>query len=80
DSWWAVGVARESVERKRYMHLNPEGGIWGVRHKKGQFVSLTFPRTLLPQSLLPRRILVCLDCTEVVLVTFINADTGVEIF
>ncbi|NXY79971.1 BT2A1 protein, partial [Glareola pratincola] len=45
DSWWAVGVARECVERKRYTHLNPEGGIWAVEHCLGQFVSLTSPHT-----------------------------------
>ncbi|NXV24950.1 BT2A1 protein, partial [Cepphus grylle] len=43
-SRWGVGVARESVERKRYMDWSPEGGIWAVR-KRGQFKSLTSPRT-----------------------------------
>ncbi|NXN58604.1 TRI38 ligase, partial [Rynchops niger] len=58
---------------------SPKGGIWAVRHKKGQFVSLTSPRTVLPLSPLPSRIWVCLDCTQG-LVTFLDADTGVEIF
>ncbi|NXY80236.1 BT1A1 protein, partial [Glareola pratincola] len=79
NSWWAVGVARESVQRKGHTDLSPEGGIWGMRHQEGQFVSLTSPRTDLPQSPPPRRIWVCLDCTQG-LVTFLNADTGVEIF
>ncbi|NXY80329.1 BT1A1 protein, partial [Glareola pratincola] len=79
DSWWAVGVARESVQKKGYTHLNPEGGIWAVEHFYGQFMSVPSPYTVLPQSLLPRRILVCLDCTQG-LVTFLNADTGVQIF
>ncbi|KAM6107047.1 LOW QUALITY PROTEIN: butyrophilin subfamily 1 member A1-like [Phoenicopterus ruber ruber] len=79
DSLWAVGVARESVQRKGLMDLSPEGGIWALEHCEGHFMSLTFPLTFLPLSLLPRRIWVCLDCTQG-LVTFINADTGGEIF
>ncbi|NXF41976.1 NF7O factor, partial [Nyctibius bracteatus] len=79
DTWWALGVARESVERKGYMELNPEMGIWALWHRKGRFTSLTNPRTPLAPSLLPRRILVCLDCA-MGQVTFINADNGAEIF
>ncbi|KAM6326016.1 butyrophilin subfamily 1 member A1-like isoform 2-T3 [Alca torda] len=79
DSWWGVGVARESVRRKGGVFLTPANGIWAVGHFDGQFMAVTVPRTLLPQSPLPRRIWVCLDCTWG-LVTFLNADTGVEIF
>ncbi|KAM6037640.1 butyrophilin subfamily 1 member A1-like isoform 2-T2 [Chlamydotis macqueenii] len=77
DSWWAVGVARDKVERKVYTDLSPDGGIWAVWHLEGQFVSLTHPRTPLGQA--PRRIRVCLDCTEG-RVTFVHVDSGVEIF
>ncbi|XP_074020827.1 butyrophilin subfamily 1 member A1-like [Numenius arquata] len=79
DSWWGVGVARESVERKREVFLSPEEGIWAVWHWEGQFKALTSARTHLSQSPLPRRIWVSLDCTRG-LVTFLNADTGGEIF
>ncbi|XP_014818107.1 PREDICTED: butyrophilin subfamily 1 member A1-like [Calidris pugnax] len=79
DSWWGVGVARESVERKRRVDLRPEEGIWAVDRYEGQFRALTSPPTPLSLSPLPRRILVCLDCTQG-LVTFLNADTGGEIF
>ncbi|XP_054663385.1 butyrophilin subfamily 1 member A1-like [Grus americana] len=77
DSWWAVGVARDSVDRKGDTDLSPAGGIWGLGHWEGHFVSLTSP----PRSLgrVPRRFWVCLDCTQG-LVTFIDADSGVEIF
>ncbi|XP_074020773.1 butyrophilin subfamily 1 member A1-like [Numenius arquata] len=78
-SWWGVGVAKESVERKGRKFPSPEEGIWAVRHCLGQFESLTSPRTVLSLSHLPRRIWVCLDCTRG-LVTFLNAYTGVEIF
>ncbi|KAM6107029.1 LOW QUALITY PROTEIN: butyrophilin subfamily 1 member A1-like [Phoenicopterus ruber ruber] len=79
DSWWGVGVARDSVERKRLMDLSPETGIWAVGNCYGPFMSLTSPPTPLSLSLLPRRIWVCLDCTQG-LVTFINAHSGGEIF
>ncbi|GAB0201564.1 butyrophilin subfamily 1 member A1 [Grus japonensis] len=79
DSWWAVGVARDSVDRKGDTDLSPEGGIWAVCHWAGHFVSLTSPRTSLSPIPIPRRLWVCLDCTQG-LVTFIDADSGVEIF
>ncbi|NXN22261.1 BT1A1 protein, partial [Nycticryphes semicollaris] len=69
DSWWAIGVAKESVKRKRRVVLSPEEGVWAIRHQKGKFESLTSDPTPLSLSLLSRRILVCLDCTEG-LVTF----------
>uniref|UniRef100_A0A8C3KIV0 Uncharacterized protein n=1 Tax=Calidris pygmaea TaxID=425635 RepID=A0A8C3KIV0_9CHAR len=79
DSWWAVGVAKESVKRKRRTLLSPAVGVWAVWHRKGKFEALTSPLTVLSSSLVPRRIWVCLDCTQG-LVTFLNADTGVKIF
>ncbi|NWW47274.1 BT2A2 protein, partial [Pedionomus torquatus] len=78
DSSWAVGVAKGSVERKSKA-LSPEKGIWGVCHYSGHFEALTSPRTPLSQSPLPRRIWVCLDCTQG-RVTFLNTDTRFEIF
>ncbi|KAM6107049.1 butyrophilin subfamily 1 member A1-like [Phoenicopterus ruber ruber] len=79
DTSWAVGVAREAVDRKEYRDLSPERGIWALGNWEGQFESLTSPPTPLSLSLLPRRIWVCLDCTQG-LVTFINAHSGGEIF
>ncbi|XP_075594468.1 butyrophilin subfamily 1 member A1-like [Balearica regulorum gibbericeps] len=79
DSWWAVGVARDSVKRKGSFCLSPEGGIWGIWQCEVHFVSLTSPRTFLSPIPIPRRLWVCLDCTQG-LVTFIDAESGVEIF
>ncbi|KAM6106986.1 LOW QUALITY PROTEIN: butyrophilin subfamily 1 member A1-like [Phoenicopterus ruber ruber] len=78
-SWWLLGVARESVERKKNMYVIPETGIWALMHWKGQFAALTPSRTTLSLFPVPRRIWVCLDCTQG-LVTFINADSGGKIF
>uniref|UniRef100_A0A493U3M6 B30.2/SPRY domain-containing protein n=1 Tax=Anas platyrhynchos platyrhynchos TaxID=8840 RepID=A0A493U3M6_ANAPP len=79
DSWWAVGVARASVERKGFFSRSPEEGIWAVQYYEGHLMSLTFPRTPLSLSPVPTRIWVCLDCTQGQ-VSFINADNGVQIF
>ncbi|KAM6037663.1 butyrophilin subfamily 1 member A1-like [Chlamydotis macqueenii] len=77
DSWWAVGVARDNVERKLFTDLSPDGGIWAIRFLDGQVVPLTHPHVPLGQA--PRRIRVCLDCTKGQ-VTFINADNEAKIF
>uniref|UniRef100_A0A8B9I8L4 B30.2/SPRY domain-containing protein n=1 Tax=Anser brachyrhynchus TaxID=132585 RepID=A0A8B9I8L4_9AVES len=77
--WWAVGVARASVKRKKWIDVSPEEGIWAVQYNEGQLTALTSPHTPLSLSPVPTRIWVCLDCTQGQ-VSFINADNGVEIF
>ncbi|XP_074710380.1 butyrophilin subfamily 1 member A1-like [Strix uralensis] len=79
DSHWGMGVVKDSVKRDGNSGLSPDEGVWAVRYFRGQFESHTSPPKALSQSLVPRRIWVCLDCTEG-LVTFINAETGAEIF
>uniref|UniRef100_A0A8B9UKW8 Uncharacterized protein n=1 Tax=Anas zonorhyncha TaxID=75864 RepID=A0A8B9UKW8_9AVES len=78
-SGWAVGVARASMERKKWINMSPEEGIWAVQYDEGQLMSLTSPHTALSLSPIPTRIWVCLNCTQRQ-VSFINADNGVEIF
>nr|XP_023969372.1 butyrophilin subfamily 1 member A1-like [Chrysemys picta bellii] len=76
---WAVGVARETVERKGGISLNPEGGIWAVERFGDEFWAFTSPETPLFLSRAPSRIRVCLDCDRGQ-VTFINADDEGPIF
>uniref|UniRef100_A0A8B9ZBZ0 Butyrophilin subfamily 1 member A1 n=1 Tax=Anas platyrhynchos TaxID=8839 RepID=A0A8B9ZBZ0_ANAPL len=78
-SWWAVGVARASVERKMKINMIPRKGIWAVEYYEGRIISLTWPPNPLSLSPVPTRIWVCLDCTQGQ-VSFINADNGVQIF
>uniref|UniRef100_A0A8B9SNA1 Butyrophilin subfamily 3 member A3 n=1 Tax=Anas platyrhynchos TaxID=8839 RepID=A0A8B9SNA1_ANAPL len=78
-SGWAVGVARESVKRKKWINRSPEEGIWAVQYNDGHLTSLTSPPYPLSLFPIPTRIWVCLDCTQQQ-VSFINADNGVEIF
>nr|XP_008173884.1 butyrophilin subfamily 1 member A1-like isoform X1 [Chrysemys picta bellii]XP_042701543.1 butyrophilin subfamily 1 member A1-like isoform X1 [Chrysemys picta bellii] len=77
--FWAVGVARESVKRKGGISHNPEWGIWAVECWWGRCWALTSPPTPLPQSWVPSRIWVCLDC-ERKQVTFLDADDESPIF
>ncbi|XP_071880832.1 butyrophilin subfamily 1 member A1-like [Anas platyrhynchos] len=78
-SCWAVGVAKESVERKGKINMDPEEGIWALLYQQGHLTPLRSTRTPLPLSPVPTRIWVCLDCTQQQ-VSFINADNGFEIF
>uniref|UniRef100_A0A8C8S0C0 Uncharacterized protein n=1 Tax=Pelusios castaneus TaxID=367368 RepID=A0A8C8S0C0_9SAUR len=76
---WGLGVARESVQRKREISYSPEEGIWAVWRWGDQFWALTSPKTLLPQSRVPSRIRVCLDC-DWGQVTFFRAGDEAPIF
>nr|XP_006110800.1 butyrophilin subfamily 1 member A1-like [Pelodiscus sinensis] len=76
---WAVGVARESINREDWNSQNPSGRIWAVEQWGDQFWALTHPATLLPLSKVPSRIRVCLDCDQRQ-VTFINAANEATIF
>ncbi|XP_034645225.1 E3 ubiquitin-protein ligase TRIM7-like [Trachemys scripta elegans] len=62
---WAVGVARESVNRKRGLSFNPKEGIWAVQWLHGdQYQARTSPETTVSLGRVPSRIRVCLDCDE----------------
>lgn len=45
--YWAVGVARESVEREEEINLEPDEGIWAIGLYNDQYKALTSPPTLL---------------------------------
>ncbi|XP_064330009.1 butyrophilin subfamily 1 member A1-like isoform X10 [Phalacrocorax carbo] len=72
--FWALGVAKESTERKGEIDRDPRNGIWGIGHWKGEYRALTSPeRTALSLTKRPQRIRVYLD-TEAQEVAFFNAD------
>uniref|UniRef100_A0A674IFI5 Zinc finger protein RFP-like n=1 Tax=Terrapene triunguis TaxID=2587831 RepID=A0A674IFI5_9SAUR len=79
EGGWAVGVARESVGRKGWSSLSPEGGIWAVQQLAGQLWALTSPVTSLHRRRAPSRIQVCLNCDQGQVI-FINADDKAPIF
>ncbi|XP_064330006.1 butyrophilin subfamily 1 member A1-like isoform X8 [Phalacrocorax carbo] len=75
EGWeWALGVAKESTERKGWIKLNPRNGIWAIGHCEGEYRALTSPEfTFLSLTKRPRTIRVYLD-TEAQKVAFFNAD------
>ncbi|XP_062977756.1 E3 ubiquitin-protein ligase TRIM7-like [Elgaria multicarinata webbii] len=84
---WAVGVAREAVERKGEIGLNPNKGIWALEmlssspyYFSQNFSALTSPKkTVLSLQGVLKKILVSLDM-EKSHVAFSDAETGTEIF
>ncbi|XP_069077323.1 butyrophilin subfamily 1 member A1-like [Pleurodeles waltl] len=61
---WTVGVAADSVERKRGVTWSPEGGVWAVERLEGQYRALTFPETPLFPREEPLKLGVYLDYEE----------------
>ncbi|XP_074932564.1 butyrophilin subfamily 1 member A1-like isoform X4 [Phalacrocorax aristotelis] len=71
---WALGVAKESTERKGEIDRDPRNGIWAIGHWWGEYWAQTSPeRTVLSLTKRPRMIRVSLD-TEAQEVAFFNAD------
>ncbi|XP_060706984.1 zinc-binding protein A33-like [Hemiscyllium ocellatum] len=73
---WGLGVARESLDRKRVNILNPESGNWtvGLIPGSGYFAATSPSPTPFTHSVNPRKIGVFLDY-EGGQVSFYNADT-----
>lgn len=78
---WAVGVAKESVERKHLVHFAPENGIWGLGLvEKKKYVAFTNSGVVpLDLSEHLQKIQVNLDYTAGQ-VSFFNAETNRWIF
>ncbi|XP_069075163.1 E3 ubiquitin-protein ligase TRIM39-like [Pleurodeles waltl] len=72
---WTVGVATESVERKRGITWSPEGGVWAVRRGwDGRYRALTSTETPLSPRERPLKLGVYLDYEEGRLSMY-NADS-----
>uniref|UniRef100_A0A8D0G744 B30.2/SPRY domain-containing protein n=1 Tax=Sphenodon punctatus TaxID=8508 RepID=A0A8D0G744_SPHPU len=77
--YWAVGVARESVERKGRFVFEPEEGIWAVEKCRVLYQALTTPETSLSLRKRPRKIGIYLDY-EIALVAFHDVGHKAPIF
>ncbi|XP_078251189.1 zinc-binding protein A33-like [Rhinoraja longicauda] len=71
---WSLGVAAESVERKRPVTLTPEAGVWSIGRWDDEFAALTSPPSRLPARPIPGRVGVYLSY-ESGTVSFYDADT-----
>ncbi|XP_060126839.1 zinc finger protein RFP-like isoform X2 [Zootoca vivipara] len=76
---WAVGVAKESVERDRKIDLEPDEGIWAVGFSNDQLKALTSPPTPLETEDVPTQIQVKLNY-EAGSVAFYDAEDKTRLF
>lgn len=76
---WAVGVAKESVERKGRISVKPEVGIWAVGQCGAQYQALTSPTSPITLHSAPKVIGIYLDY-EAGRVAFFDANNEVPIF
>ncbi|XP_029105018.1 zinc-binding protein A33-like [Scleropages formosus] len=58
---WKVGIAKDSINKKGYFPLIPEGGVWGIEQHDGKYSAMTSPPTLLTVVKKPQKIRVQLD-------------------
>ncbi|MGH0154550.1 UNVERIFIED_CONTAM: hypothetical protein FKN15_027398 [Acipenser sinensis] len=83
NTFWRLGVSRESAPRKEEFSMTPQQGYWTVGwdgdEDKDEFIALTDPQTPLPQSLKPQKLGVFLDYEEGQL-SFYNVDTRSHIY
>ncbi|XP_078287899.1 E3 ubiquitin-protein ligase TRIM39-like [Rhinoraja longicauda] len=71
---WSLGVAAESVDRKGWVTLAPETGVWSIWRVDDEFEAFTSPRSPLPARPIPGRVGVYLSY-ESGTVSFYDAAT-----
>ncbi|XP_025033247.1 thaicobrin-like, partial [Python bivittatus] len=77
---WAVGIAKQSVNRKGDSDLCPEGGIWEIGTWGGTYQANIPPECPeLPPTKNPKKIRVSLNC-EGGQVTFFEAETAALLY
>ncbi|XP_058871718.1 E3 ubiquitin-protein ligase TRIM39-like [Acipenser ruthenus] len=81
NTWWRLGVSRESALRKGVFSTTPQQGYWTVEWwRSGDgFTAHTAPQTPLPLSLKPQKLGVYLDYEEGQL-SFYNVETRSHIY
>ncbi|KAJ7303381.1 hypothetical protein JRQ81_012343 [Phrynocephalus forsythii] len=80
EGFWAVGVAKKSVQRKGYVELSTEKGIWAVRKWGVGYRASDFPKKyFLPLREKLKKIRVSLNY-EGGRVAFHDADTGSHLY
>ncbi|MGH0189715.1 UNVERIFIED_CONTAM: hypothetical protein FKN15_037464 [Acipenser sinensis] len=76
---WYLGVARDSINRKGKIQLDPNNGYWTVWQRDGEYKALADPSIPLPLSVKPQKVGVYLDY-EAGQVSFYNVETRSHIY
>ncbi|KAJ8247455.1 hypothetical protein GJAV_G00246640 [Gymnothorax javanicus] len=77
---WCIGVAQESIQRKKSIFLNPEDGFWTISLCNGDtYWAQTSPRTRISLKTKPQKISVDLDYDKGKVV-FHDADSMTPIY
>ncbi|MGH0183038.1 UNVERIFIED_CONTAM: hypothetical protein FKN15_010877 [Acipenser sinensis] len=79
NTFWTLGVSRESAERKGEFGMTPQQGYWTVRWSGDDFTAVTAPQTPLPRILKPQKLGMYLDYEEGQL-SFYNVETRSHIY
>ncbi|RXM97345.1 E3 ubiquitin-protein ligase TRIM39, partial [Acipenser ruthenus] len=81
NTWWGLGVSRETAKRKGWFITTPQQGYWTVEwdEDEDEFTALTDCQTPLPRSLKPQKLGVYLDYEEGQL-SFYNVETRSHIY
>ncbi|XP_058867837.1 E3 ubiquitin-protein ligase TRIM39-like isoform X1 [Acipenser ruthenus] len=83
NTWWRLGVSRESAPRKGEFSMTPQKAYWTLQwwrcRDSHEFSALIDPETPLPSNLKPRRLGVYLDYEEGLL-SFYNVETRSHIY
>ncbi|XP_072312922.1 E3 ubiquitin-protein ligase TRIM39-like [Eucyclogobius newberryi] len=77
---WTLGVAQESINRKRVIHPSPKNGFWCIRlRNKDQYLACTNSSVGLSLQRAPQKVGVFVDYDEG-LVSFYDADSADLLF
>ncbi|XP_059827011.1 zinc-binding protein A33-like [Hypanus sabinus] len=76
---WSLGVAAESVERKKWVALIPETGVWTIERNENQLYVNTCPESRLRTRPIPWKVGVYLSY-EFGTVSFYNASTKSHLY
>ncbi|XP_062904057.1 nuclear factor 7, ovary-like isoform X1 [Mobula hypostoma] len=76
---WRLGVAAESVERKKWVALIPETGVWTIERNENHLYVNSCPESRLPTRPIPRRVGIYLSY-EFGTVSFYDAGTKSHLY
>ncbi|KAM9314767.1 E3 ubiquitin-protein ligase TRIM39-like [Pholidichthys leucotaenia] len=76
---WALGVVRESVNRKGAIFPSPQNGVWVLMRDENKYFAREYPPVALHLQSCPEKVGVFLDYEEGLL-SFYDVDTGALIY